>query len=588
MRIIVEILSITMFKIHFIALFLVLLLPLENTHAQLLVSEFSQGLSGSKEYVEFVVKGQRSCNDSCIDIRGWIFDDNNGWYGAGASSTGFYRFKNDAVWSCVPYGSIIVVYNPADINIHVPADDPTDANADHVYILPVNSSLIEFNGSAFYSNVGFTPSVNWTGIVLNNTNDAVQTIDPNNLTVAAHAVSYGTNYYAPVNIAPSGAGQTVYYLTNDLYNTTTAWTKGNVPLYETPGAANTIANATWLNEMDVSQSTPILITKNETICAGQLPYQWNGFSLTTGGDTITQYTTPSLLTGCDSTTVLNLIVIPAPTLINVDTGGCGSVTFEGQTYYNTTTLKDTLKTQHGCDSICRRVNIVVHSSQIVYKTIDTFGCGQLTFEGITYQESTTLNNRYTSIYGCDSLDRTVHISIEDFKLNLTIDPAEPYVGEVIHFRTEANTDYNIESWQPFSQFKEQHFKEQNVVAGLSSTVVVTGKSKNDCIDSTSITYTVMPLQHDVFIPNAFTPNGDGLNDCFLPRFYMKRAYNISRLQIFDRWGESIYNSTGNGTKWDGNYLNGSPADMGTYHYLIMVKFVDGKEQVFKGDLILTR
>ncbi|MFA6060881.1 MAG: gliding motility-associated C-terminal domain-containing protein [Taibaiella sp.] len=574
--------------LHLIVLFLVLLTPGYNTNAQLLVNEFSQGLSGSKEYVEFVVKGQRSCNDSCADIRGWIFDDNNGWYGTGASSTGFYRFKNDPVWSCVPYGSIIVVYNPADINVHVPADDPTDANADHVYILPVNSSLIEFNGSAFYSNIGFGPSVDWNGITLNNTNDAVQTIDPNNLTIAVHAVSYGANYYAPVNIAPSGAGQTVYYLTNDLYNSTAAWTKGNVLSYETPGVANTLANENWLNGMDISQGATITVTKNETICAGQLPYQWNGFSLTTGGDTITQYTVPSLLTGCDSTTILNLTVNPSPALIDVDTVGCGNVTFEGQTYYNTTILKDTLKTQYGCDSICRKINIVVHPSQIVHKTIDTFACSQLTFEGITYRESTTLNNHYTSIYGCDSLDRTVHISIEDFKLKLIADLAEPYTGEVIHFGTEANTDYNIESWQPLALFNEQHFKEQNIIARLPSIVVVTGKSMNGCIDSATITYAVMPLQYDVFIPNSFTPNGDGLNDYFLPRFYIKRAYNINRLQIFDRWGKSIFNSTGNGIKWDGNYLNGSPANVGTYHYLIMVKFVDGKEQTFKGDLVLLR
>jgi gliding motility-associated-like protein len=118
--------------------------------------------------------------------------------------------------------------------------------------------------------------------------------------------------------------------------------------------------------------------------------------------------------------------------------------------------------------------------------------------------------------------------------------------------------------------------------------VVTGKSTNGCIDSVTVVYTVLPLQYGVFIPNSFTPNGDGLNDYFLPRFYMKRAYNINRLQILDRWGKSIYNSTGNDIKWDGNYLNGSPADVGTYHYLIVVKFIDGKEKVFKGDITLIR
>src|ERR1700750_123794 len=105
----------------------------KSAHAQIVVNEFSQGASGNKEYIEFVVKGQATCNNSCADLRGWIFDDNNGWYGSTGISPGCYRFKNDPNWSCVPYGSIIVVYNSDDVNASLPPDDPTDANNDHVY-----------------------------------------------------------------------------------------------------------------------------------------------------------------------------------------------------------------------------------------------------------------------------------------------------------------------------------------------------------------------------------------------------------------------------------------------------------------------
>lgn len=180
-------------KLFFVAL--TVLLACRADAVQVLINEFSQGSSGIKEYIEFVVQGQRNCSDSCADIRGWIFDDNNGWYGTGASSAGFYRFKDDPIWSCVPYGSLIVLYNPDDVNAAVPPDDIADADHDHVYVLPVNASTIEFNPGTVYSNSGFGSSLNWNGIVLNNTNDAVQTINPADLTVAVHAVSEGATYH---------------------------------------------------------------------------------------------------------------------------------------------------------------------------------------------------------------------------------------------------------------------------------------------------------------------------------------------------------------------------------------------------------
>ncbi len=112
---------------------------LSSVSAQhLAVNEFSRGDAGAREYIELVVAGNRTCaGDSCLDIRGWIIDDINGWCGAGAGqgiATGHMRFSNDPNWSCVPYGSIILLYNSGDVNTSIAlANDPTDANNDNVY-----------------------------------------------------------------------------------------------------------------------------------------------------------------------------------------------------------------------------------------------------------------------------------------------------------------------------------------------------------------------------------------------------------------------------------------------------------------------
>jgi gliding motility-associated-like protein len=319
-----------------------------------------------------------------------------------------------------------------------------------------------------------------------------------------------------------------------------------------------------------------------------LPYVWNGTTVNAGGTHIAQYITASTITGCDSTTILDLVVMPAATTLTIDTIGCGSVVFEGRTYLHNDTFKDTISNQHGCDSIYRTVNIIIRNETPEYKTIDTFACDALHFEGQTYYGDTTLYDQFITMYGCDSLHRTVNITIEHFELKLTMEPEQPYASELLQFKTDADVDYEVLSWWPEVWFDKQHLKEQSVIARQTETVVVAAQSEHDCIDSAMITVDVLPLSYRIFVPNVFSPNGDGLNDYFAPQLTMQRAYTISQFQIFDRWGKAVYNSMGNDARWDGNYVNGQPADVGTYQYRIVVKFADGKLEQLKGDVVLVR
>lgn len=54
----------------------------------------------------------------------------------------------------------------------------------------------------------------------------------------------------------------------------------------------------------------------------------------------------------------------------------------------------------------------------------------------------------------------------------------------------------------------------------------------------------------MFMPNAFTPNNDGLND----RYYIKTRYiNILNYKIYNRWGELLFSSAGKADEWDGSF-----------------------------------
>ncbi len=96
---------------------------------------------------------------------------------------------------------------------------------------------------------------------------------------------------------------------------------------------------------------------------------------------------------------------------------------------------------------------------------------------------------------------------------------------------------------------------------------------------------------NVFIPNAFTPNGDGTNDVFRI-FAGNGVRQINKLKIFDRWGELVYSADNflpNDTKigWDGTF-RGKPMNNAVFAYLVEVEFVDDIVIPYKGDITLLR
>lgn len=90
------------------------------------------------------------------------------------------------------------------------------------------------------------------------------------------------------------------------------------------------------------------------------------------------------------------------------------------------------------------------------------------------------------------------------------------------------------------------------------------------------------------IPNAFTPNGDGQDDYFLPRQLLSRSVTAFEMQIYNRWGEVVFetNST-NGRGWDGMY-GGEPQPIGVYIYQIQVSFANGTTERYQGNVTLLR
>jgi gliding motility-associated-like protein len=90
------------------------------------------------------------------------------------------------------------------------------------------------------------------------------------------------------------------------------------------------------------------------------------------------------------------------------------------------------------------------------------------------------------------------------------------------------------------------------------------------------------------IPNAFSPDGDGLNEYFFPRELLSSGVTVFKMDIYNRWGENIFTTDKiDGRGWDGMY-NGKPQNMGVYVYVIDVEFKNKIKKSFKGNVTLVR
>ena len=89
---------------------------------------------------------------------------------------------------------------------------------------------------------------------------------------------------------------------------------------------------------------------------------------------------------------------------------------------------------------------------------------------------------------------------------------------------------------------------------------------------------------NLFIPSAFTPNGDGLNDVLLVR-----GQNIIDLdfKVFNEWGQLIFKSANQSEGWNGTY-NGAEVEPDTYVYVAYVTLADGETIILKGKTTLLR
>ncbi len=132
---------------------------------------------------------------------------------------------------------------------------------------------------------------------------------------------------------------------------------------------------------------------------------------------------------------------------------------------------------------------------------------------------------------------------------------------------------------------------QPVARPVQATIYnLTAEDTYGCIAEGEVVVMVR-LDKQVYIPNAFSPNGDGRNDLFVI-YGGPGVSEIRRLRVFDRWGELVFdernlppNQPGRG--WDGSF-GGQKLNPGIFAYIAEIEFIDGQVEVFEGAVNLLR
>lgn len=411
------------------------------------------------------------------------------------------------------------------------------------------------------------PNVNWAAqseglrfTPINNTQYQLDSIPFAPVPIIVEPVWDLLTWYKQGSNTPLGTGQSL---------TVTAEKNVNYyyAIYDGPG---TCFDTTYYQFTDTAKIRFNNFSSNRTveICAGET-YNFFGEEIFTTGTYRKALTTPL---GCDSTYILNLIVNPLPdatiggnTNINLCEGYTRPIAVanprSGQTY-------QWYKDGNIINGANQEVYVVKDDGKYHVVVTSNKGCVDRS-EDIFI----TVNpNPTASIIGITDQNKTLYCNYDTITIAAVENPNYEYI------------------WSP-----DKNFRNFNVVTSNATIkgqfrdpeteVTLVVRDQKGCMDTTSTMIRTQPCC-EIFVPNAFTPNEDGLNDYFLPT--LKPLQAIVSFVVYDRYGKLVYEWKGKSLGWDGTYPDGEKAATGTYMYQLIYSCDDGKNYTEKESIQLIR
>ena len=338
--------------------------------------------------------------------------------------------------------------------------------------------------------------------------------------------------------------------------------------------------------VSISGAHSICAGLSTTLCAsidggtGGNSYTWQPGNLTTPCITVSpnSNTTYSLtvvdncLTTANATSTLRVNPLPATAFATSLSNGCAPLCIQ---FYNTTTLSQ--------------------GNSATY--LWTFGDGdssntQSPINCYSNSGSYSVSLTVISDSGCSStLNKVGLITAYPRPAGaFTYSPESPTIlNPIVQFTDKSYDPYNIIYWMwNFGDQSDSTSNKENPAHIFQDTgrycVSMTEMDEHGCADTVTNCIVIAP-NFNLYIPSAFSPNGDQKNPTFEPKGQYIKSFEM---YIFDRWGMQLYHTTDINKGWDGTVSGGGVEQEDTYVYKIIVTDSEKKQHTYIGNVTLLK
>lgn len=254
--------------------------------------------------------------------------------------------------------------------------------------------------------------------------------------------------------------------------------------------------------------------------------------------------------GCDSTVVLSLTINPSQSSVTEQTA-CENYLWNGQLYSESGVYVSETLTPAGCssmDSLILNILPIIEPLVVSVEICD----GEEYLIGNTLQSTSgTYAEFYTAANGCDSIVQ-VQLTVlpkPQVQYSATPNVATVFDDVIQFFNVGSAVDSMVWDFGAYGTFESE-----NPIVSFGQnpgrfSFCLTVWSEEGCTNQNCFTYVVLD-EFNVYIPNAFTPNEDGINDLFFVEGTGLDPDDF-HLRIFNRWGELVFESKDMTEKWNG-------------------------------------
>jgi gliding motility-associated-like protein len=358
--------------------------------------------------------------------------------------------------------------------------------------------------------------------------------------------------------------------------------------------------------VNAAPAAPSVVAGNVDVCAGsnatlqvnnpQSGYTYNWYSVATGG---------TVLFSGPNYTVNNITVSTVYYVAALNANGCSSTT-RASVNVNVLPAPDAPTVANNTPVICAGSPVTLTASSTtpgatfnwytsansstVVASGSSFTTGPITADTAFYVAAVNSN-------GCSSATRTQSVitilrplPAPTVTVTATTATSVTFGWAAVTGATgyEVTTDGGTTYTAPSSGANGLSHTISGLQPNQTVAIQVRALSSNSCqtgILSTKVSGTsANPLGNDIYVPNVFTPNGDGKNDFFKP--YGNMIAN-AEMWIFSQWGNALFHTNDGVRGWDGT-AGGKPQPVGVYIYIIKITLQDGTVVTKKGSVNLIR